>query len=69
MEGRRKEERGRVKRDKVQWKGGRKERTEVALHCVLLTQERPGTKCRVDTVCVLPQDKQIQDREKRNTSC
>ena len=24
MEGRRKEERGRVKRDKVQWKGGRK---------------------------------------------
>ena len=35
------------------------------MHSVLLTQGRPGTKCRVDTACVLPQDKQIQDTEKR----
>ena len=64
MEGRRKEEESRETKC-----SGREEGREVTSHCVLLTQERPGTKCRVYTACVLPQDKQIQDREKRNASC
>ena len=64
---RRKEEESRE--TKCSGREERKEGREVTLHCVLLTQERPGTKCRVDTVCVLPQDKQMQDREKRNASC